>query len=165
MFERHGIHLSDKTVGKLLRSHGYSLQAPREAVEGAGWRRPRCSSIEAWWKQVGHRRYPNARAVHHSHPREPLPAGHEQVEQGRASALLFHLHQLARATAALLRDGHQSHRQYNQSWWLVVRARLDRRNYPTGEKVSAKKLSSLKIERETFHGDWNYVIRPRALSQ
>jgi len=25
MFERHGIHLSDKTVGKLLRSHGYSV--------------------------------------------------------------------------------------------------------------------------------------------
>jgi hypothetical protein len=27
--------------------------------------------------------------------------------------------------------------------------------------VSAKELRALKIERDTFHGDWNYVIRPR----
>jgi Rhodopirellula transposase DDE domain len=44
---------------------------------------------------------------------------------------------------------------------LVVRARLDRRNYPTGKKVSAKELRELKIEPDEFHGDWNYVIRPR----
>jgi hypothetical protein len=42
-----------------------------------------------------------------------------------------------------------------------VRARLDRRNYPTGKKVSAKELSTLKIERHSFHSDWNYVIKPR----
>jgi len=41
---------------------------------------------------------------------------------------------------------------------LVVRARLDRRSYPTGKKVSAKELRELKIERNDFHGDWNYVI-------
>ena len=44
---------------------------------------------------------------------------------------------------------------------LVVRARLDRRNYPTGRKVSAKEFCALNIERAEFHGDWNYVIRPR----
>jgi hypothetical protein len=43
-----------------------------------------------------------------------------------------------------------------------VRARLDRRKYPTGKKVSAKELRELKIERDDFHGDWNYVIKPRA---
>jgi hypothetical protein len=36
---------------------------------------------------------------------------------------------------------------------LVVRARLDRRRYPTGKKVSAKTLRELKIERDAFHGD------------
>lgn len=44
---------------------------------------------------------------------------------------------------------------------LVVRARLDRRRYPTGKKVSAKDLSELNIERDTFHGDWNYLLRLR----
>jgi Rhodopirellula transposase DDE domain len=42
-----------------------------------------------------------------------------------------------------------------------VRARLDRRRYPTGKKVSAKELRELTIERDDFHGDWNYVIKPR----
>jgi len=27
--------------------------------------------------------------------------------------------------------------------------------------VSAKDIRALKIERDDFHGDWNYVIRPR----
>jgi hypothetical protein len=34
LFERHGIRISDKTVAKLLREHGYSLQAPNKSVEG-----------------------------------------------------------------------------------------------------------------------------------
>ena len=45
---------------------------------------------------------------------------------------------------------------------LVVRARLDRRSYPTGKKVPPKELRALRIERDDFHGDWNYVLRPRA---
>src|SRR6266849_3004387 len=36
---------------------------------------------------------------------------------------------------------------------LIVRARIDRRKYPIGKKVSAKELSALKIERDRFHGD------------
>ena len=35
MFAQHGIRLSDKTVAKLLRERGYSLQAARKTVEGA----------------------------------------------------------------------------------------------------------------------------------
>jgi hypothetical protein len=41
-----------------------------------------------------------------------------------------------------------------------VRARLDRRRYPIGKKVSAAELDQLNVERDAFHGDWNYVIRP-----
>lgn len=44
---------------------------------------------------------------------------------------------------------------------LVVRARLDRRRYAIGKKVTNKEFRELKIEPDTFHGDWNYVIRPR----
>ena len=35
LFHQHGIRISDKTVAKLLRNHGYSLQAPNKSVEGA----------------------------------------------------------------------------------------------------------------------------------
>jgi hypothetical protein len=34
MLALHGISLCDKTVAKLLREHGYSLQAPSKSVEG-----------------------------------------------------------------------------------------------------------------------------------
>ena len=44
---------------------------------------------------------------------------------------------------------------------LVARVRLDRRRYPTGKKISKKELRELKVEREEFHGEWNYVIRSR----
>src|SRR5829696_4127845 len=35
LFAQHAIRISDKTVGKLLKDHGYSLQAPNKSVEGA----------------------------------------------------------------------------------------------------------------------------------
>ena len=34
MFTRHGIRVSNQTVARLLRDHGYSLQAPNKSVEG-----------------------------------------------------------------------------------------------------------------------------------
>jgi hypothetical protein len=45
---------------------------------------------------------------------------------------------------------------------LVVRARLDRRRYSTSKKISAKEFQALQIEPDAVHGDWNYVVRPRA---
>jgi predicted RecB family endonuclease len=33
-FSSHGIRVSDKTLAKLLREHGYSLQARNKSVEG-----------------------------------------------------------------------------------------------------------------------------------
>jgi hypothetical protein len=45
-----------------------------------------------------------------------------------------------------------------------VRARLDKRRYPIGKKIPAKELARLNIEPDRWHGDWNYVIRPRKKS-
>jgi hypothetical protein len=47
---------------------------------------------------------------------------------------------------------------------LVVRARLDKRRYPTGKKISDKEMRTLNVEQESFHGDWNYIVRPREIS-
>jgi len=44
---------------------------------------------------------------------------------------------------------------------LTVRARLDRRSYQKGIKVSAKEILELNIDRHKFHGEWNYTIKPR----
>ena len=43
---------------------------------------------------------------------------------------------------------------------LKVKCRLDRRKYPTGRKVSDEEMKQVNVVRNTFHGEWNYVIRP-----
>ena len=45
---------------------------------------------------------------------------------------------------------------------LKVTCRLDRRKYPTGRKITDEEMKQINIERNKFHGEWNYVIKPRA---
>ena len=45
---------------------------------------------------------------------------------------------------------------------LKVTCRLDRRKYPTGRKVSNQEMKQVKVERNKFHGEWNYTIRPNS---
>lgn len=44
---------------------------------------------------------------------------------------------------------------------LEVQARLDQNLYPTGIKVTDKELDAIAIERDDFHGEWNYIIKPQ----
>jgi hypothetical protein len=44
---------------------------------------------------------------------------------------------------------------------LEVICRLDRRRYRTGRRTSAAQMKTVNLERDTFHGDWDYLIRPR----
>jgi hypothetical protein len=43
---------------------------------------------------------------------------------------------------------------------LKVTCRLDRRRYPTGREVSNAEMALVNLERNTCHGEWNYVIKP-----
>lgn len=43
---------------------------------------------------------------------------------------------------------------------LEVKARLDERGYQKGIKVSDKELAAVNLQRDEFHGEWNYKIRP-----
>lgn len=44
---------------------------------------------------------------------------------------------------------------------LKVTCRLDRRRYATGTTVSDEVFAALKVIPHSFHGDWNYTIKPR----
>jgi len=279
MFSQYGIRVGDKTVARLLRERGYSLQAPRKSVEGAqhpdrnaqfeyinakaedcidrgvpfisvdtkkkelvgnfknagrewqpegapdlvdvhdfpsdavGKASPygiydvadnsafvnvgtdhdtpvfAVTSIETWWKLMGSKRYPDARELF-------ITADAGGSNGYRLRVWKAELQRLADKLDISIRVSHFppgtskwnkiEHRLFSfitMNWrgrplrsyetvvslignttnrgGLVVRARLDRRKYPTGRKVSAKDMRALKIERDDFHGDWNYVIRPR----
>jgi hypothetical protein len=45
---------------------------------------------------------------------------------------------------------------------LNVTCRLDRRRYPVGRKVSKDEIATVNLTPHAFHGEWNYLIRPRA---
>ncbi len=44
---------------------------------------------------------------------------------------------------------------------LKIRASLDENTYEAGIKVTDEELASLSIERDSFHGEWNYRINPQ----
>jgi hypothetical protein len=279
LLTQYGIRASDKTVAKMLRDHGYSLQAPNKSVEGAQhpdrnaqfehinttaencikqgipvisvdtkkkelvgnfqnrgreWQ-PKgepelvdvhdfpsdavgkaipygvydlaandgfvnvgtdhdtpvfaATTIEAWWKHVGSQRYPDARELF-------ITADAGGSNGYRARVWKAELQRLADKLGLSIRVSHFppgtskwnkiEHRLFSFisiNWrgrplrthaivvnlianttnrgGLVVRAQLDRRKYPTGKKISAKEFLAIKIEKDEFHGEWNYVIRPR----
>jgi hypothetical protein len=43
---------------------------------------------------------------------------------------------------------------------LKVRCELDANQYPKGVTVSDEEMAALNIERDAFHGEWNYTIKP-----
>jgi hypothetical protein len=45
---------------------------------------------------------------------------------------------------------------------LRVQCRLDTNSYPQGIRVSDAELATVDIERDSFHGEWNYTIRPKS---
>lgn len=47
---------------------------------------------------------------------------------------------------------------------LEVQARLDQNLYPTRVKVINRQLDSIAIDRNSFHGEWNYNIKPQVVT-
>jgi Rhodopirellula transposase DDE domain len=44
---------------------------------------------------------------------------------------------------------------------LQVRSELDTHRYPAGTKVSQEQMATINLQRDIFHGEWNYTILPR----
>jgi hypothetical protein len=147
------------------------------------------TTIKAWWKQVGSRRYPKAREIF-------INADAGGSNAYRARVWKHELQRLADDLGIAIRVSHFppgtskwnkiEHRLFSFisiNWrgrplrtyetvvnliantsnrgGLVVRARLDRRRYPIGKKIPAKEFKTINITPDRWHGDWNYVIRPR----
>jgi hypothetical protein len=279
VFERHEILVSDKTIAKLLREHGYSLQAPRKSVEGAqhpdrnaqfeninakaqdflarglpvisvdtkkkelvgnfknagkewlpkgepelvdvhdfpddavGKAIPygvydveandgfvsvgtdhdtpvfAATTIEAWWRRIGAQRYPEARELFitadagGSNSYRSRMWKYELQRFADKHGLSINVSHFPPGTSKWNKVEHRLFSFISMNWrgqplrtyetivnlignttnWggLIVRARLDRRKYALGKKVSVKDFRALQIEPDAFHGDWNYVIRPR----
>jgi len=47
---------------------------------------------------------------------------------------------------------------------LTVESYLDTNTYPAGVKVSDADLATIRLQRDAFHGEWNYTISPHTTS-
>jgi hypothetical protein len=84
------------------------------------------------------------------------------MEQDRTSTLCFYLHQLAchpPLTSLEVVLELISHTTTNEG--LAVTAIKDSHTYPTGIKVSDDELAAINLSRHSFHGEWNYTIKPQ----
>jgi transposase len=150
------------------------------------------TSIEAWWKRMGSKRYPQATEIF-------ITADAGGSNGYRARVWKFELQRLADKLGLPIHVSHfppgtskwnkVEHRLFSfitmnwrgkplrtyetvvslisnttNSGGLVVKATIDRRRYPKGKKVTPKQMRALKIERHDFQGDWNYTIRPRPIA-
>jgi hypothetical protein len=43
---------------------------------------------------------------------------------------------------------------------LNIKAKLDKKTYATGIKVTDEELAAVNLKKDSFHGDWNYSILP-----
>jgi Rhodopirellula transposase DDE domain len=44
---------------------------------------------------------------------------------------------------------------------LEIKAKLDKHHYKTGIKVNDEEFNTIALEKDEFHGEWNYRIHPR----
>ncbi|MBI3319474.1 MAG: ISAzo13 family transposase [Candidatus Omnitrophica bacterium] len=146
-------------------------------------------SIRRWWRTMGRRAYPWARAL-------LITADAGGSNGARTRLWKWELHRLATESGLAISVRHLppgtskwntiEHRLFSfisQNWrgrplvslavivsliaatrtraGLRVRCELDPGRYPEGEKISDAQRSTLNIERARFHGDWNYTIHPK----
>ncbi len=146
-------------------------------------------SFETWWKRMGSKRYRDAREIHitadsggsNSHRSRLWKAELQRLAD--KLALSIHVSHFPPGTSKWNKIEHRLFAFITMNWrgrplrtfetvvsligatttsaGLDVRAALDERKYPIGLKISDAEMRAINIEREDFHGDWNYVIHPR----
>jgi hypothetical protein len=147
------------------------------------------TTIKAWWKQVGSQRYPKAREIFinadagGSNAYRARVWKHELQRLADELGIAIRVSHFPPGTSKWNKIEHRLFSFISINWrgrplrsyetvvnliantsnrgGLVVRARLDRRRYPIGKKIAAKEFKTINITPDPWHGDWNYVIRPR----
>jgi Rhodopirellula transposase DDE domain len=159
-------------------SVGVDHDTPEFAVE----------SIYCWWRQMGRKTYPEARAL-------LITADGGGSNGSRTRLWKVTLQRMADATGLKISVCHFppgtskwnkiEHRMFchiTRNWrgrpleslevvvnliasttttkGLRVRAALDTDEYPTGVKVDDATMAALRLTPDEFHGEWNYAIAP-----
>jgi hypothetical protein len=148
------------------------------------------NSIRRWWRTMGRRAYPGARQLLITADSGGSNAARARLwkwelqKLATETGLSIHVRHLPPGTSKWNKIEHRLFSFISQNWrgkpltslavivnligstrtraGLRVRCEVDSGRYPRGEKIADAQFATIKIKRETFHGDWNYTIAPNA---
>lgn len=147
------------------------------------------ATIRRWWERTGRRRYPRAQHLlitadsGGSNGARSRLWKWELQQFADASGLTITVGHLPPGTSKWNKIEHRLFSFISQNWrgtplvtyavilsliaatttatGLTVESELDPHPYPAGVHISDAQLATIHLERDAFHGDWNYTIRPR----
>jgi len=145
-------------------------------------------SIRRWWDRLGQARYPEAKRLvitadcGGSNGARVRLWKRELQRFANETGLAVTVAHLPPGTSKWNRIEHRLFADISQNWrgkplvshqvivqligatttqtGLTVRCEIDANRYPKGIKVTAAEMATLAIERDPFHGEWNYTISP-----
>ena len=150
-------------------------------------------SIEKWWDRVGAQQYPRAKEFFvtadagGSNACKSVVFKHKLQEFCDRAGVSIHVSHFPPGTSKWNKIEHRLFSFITLNWrgrplssyevvvaliaatstakGLRVNAELDTGKYPLGVRVPKHQREGLNIERAHFHGEWNYVLRPRSAKQ
>jgi hypothetical protein len=146
------------------------------------------NAIRRWWQQMGRRAYPRARSLvitadagGSNGPRVRLWKWELQRLANRTGLTIVVCH-FPPGTSKWNRIEHRLFSHIAMNWrgtplvslavivsliastrsrsGLRVRSEIDRRRYADGVTITDTQMATVRLERHTFHGEWNYTIHP-----
>lgn len=150
------------------------------------------NTIREWWNRMGKSRYPEATELYitadgggSNGSRNRLWKQELQAFADR-SGLTIHVSHFPPGTSKWNKIEHRLFSFISMNWrgrplstletvvslignvttrtGLKVRAIADDREYLTGRRVTKEDMRRLALEKDAFHGEWNYSIKPRQKS-
>ena len=147
------------------------------------------ASIRRWWRAMGERAYPEATELlitadaGGSNGYRSRAWKHELQKFADETNLRVRVSHFPPGTSKWNKIEHRLFCHITQNWrgkplrtfetivdtigntrtasGLRVKARLDKRKYPTGVVTTKAEMKALSLHPQDFHGEWNYELRPR----
>jgi len=146
------------------------------------------NTIRRWWREMGSKAYPRATSLlvvpdsGGSNGSRVRLWKWELQRLADATRLTIHVSHLPPGTSKWNKIEHRLFSFISQNWrgrpllthativklisntrtstGLKVRCILDQRRYPKEIKVTDEQMATIRLRPDSFHGDWNYFIRP-----
>ncbi len=146
------------------------------------------ATIRRWWRELGRKHYPDAKSLLITADSGGSNGSRlrlwkwELQKLARQTGLTISVCHLPPGTSKWNKIEHRLFSFISQNWrgqpllshaaivsliagtktktGLKVRCVLDTHKYPKGLKLTAKQMTAINLQPNTFHGDWNYSIGP-----